>query len=57
MTLECALKLGLKIYFTNIRAQKINSSTFKTFRMVLASFQIEDKFGKTRFFSKTILIN
>ena len=32
------LKLGLKVCPTNIRIQNINDSTFKTFRMVLASF-------------------
>lgn len=31
-------KLGFKVRSTNIKAQKIDSSTFKIFRMVLASF-------------------
>ena len=43
MTLEYTSKLGLKIYFTNVRAQKINDSILKMFRMILASFQMEDK--------------
>lgn len=38
MTPAYALKLGLKIRFTNIEAQKINSSIFKIFRIILASF-------------------
>lgn len=38
ITLAFALKLGLKIYHINIRTQKINSSIFKIFEMVLASF-------------------
>lgn len=32
------LKLYLKFYYTNIRAQKIDNSTFKMFEIVLASF-------------------
>ena len=38
MTPGYALKLGLKIRPTDIGAQKINSSIFKIFEMVLASF-------------------
>lgn len=41
-----ALKLGLKIRHTNVRAQKIDNFTLKTFEMVLASFQLEDKQGR-----------
>lgn len=32
------LKLYLKFYYTNIRAQKRDNSTFKMFEIVLASF-------------------
>lgn len=39
-------KLGLKTYYTNIGVQKIDSSTFETFGMVLASFQMKDKPGQ-----------
>ena len=38
MTSGYALKLDLKIYFTNIEVQKIDGSIFKTFEIVLASF-------------------
>ena len=38
MTPGYALKLGLKVRPTDVGAQKINGSTFKTFGMVLASF-------------------
>lgn len=38
MTLVYALKLGLKIYHTDVEIQKINRSTFETFGIVLASF-------------------
>lgn len=55
MSLRYALKLGLKVRYTNVKTQKINGSTFKTFGMVLASFQVENKFGKTHFFQETFL--
>ena len=38
MTLEYALKLGLKVYFTNVGVQKINSFALKILEIVLASF-------------------
>ena len=38
MALVYAAKLGLKVYYTNVRAQKIDGSIFKTFVIVLASF-------------------
>ena len=47
MTPAYALKLGLKVRLTDVRAQKIDGSTLETFGMVLASFQIEDKLGQT----------
>ena len=50
ITLAYILKLGLQFYCTNFGAQKIDGSTLETFGMVLASFQMEDKLGKTRFF-------
>ena len=56
ITLEYALKLGLKIRPTDVGAQKINSSTFKTFGMVLASFQVEDTLGRAWFFWETFLL-
>lgn len=46
ITLGFASKLGFKIRYTNIGAQKIDYSIFETFEMVLASFQIEDQFGQ-----------
>ena len=38
-----ASKLGLRVYRTNIGAQKIDDPTLETFEMVLVSFQVEDK--------------
>ena len=56
MTPAYAAKLGLRVRETNIGAQKIDGSTFDTFGMVLANFQMEDKFGRTRFFQETFLV-
>lgn len=49
-------KLGLQIQKTNIRVQKIDESSLETYSIVLAGFQVQDKFGKARFFQKTFLI-
>ena len=56
MTPAHAKRLSLWVYFTNIGAQKIDSSILKTFKMVLASFQVEDKLGRARFFQETLLL-
>ena len=41
-----ALKLSIKIYYINIRASKIDSFILKTFSIIIANFQIEDKHEK-----------
>ena len=51
-----ASRLGLRVHRTDIGAQKIDGSTLETFGMVLASFQVEDKLGRIRFFQKTFLL-
>ena len=56
MTPTYASKLGLWVHRTDIRTQKIDGFTLKTFGMVLASFQVEDKFGRAWFFQKTFLL-
>ena len=56
MTSAYALRLGLRVCRTNIGAQKIDGIILKIFEMVLASFQIEDKLGKARFFQDTFLL-
>ena len=43
-------KLGLKAQKTKVGAQKIDGSPLKTFGIVIANFQVEDKGGKPRFF-------
>ena len=45
-----ASRPGLRVHRTDIGAQKIDGSTLKTFGMVLASFQVEDKLRRIRFF-------
>ena len=51
-----AKKLGLRIRKTDVSAQKIYGSTLETYGMVIAGFQVQDKFGKARFFQKTFLV-
>ena len=56
MTLEYVSKLGLKVRLTNIKTQKIDNFTLKTFEMVLASFQVENKLERPWFFQETFLL-
>ena len=51
-----ARKLNFHIQKINIVAQKIDSSTLKTFRMMIADFQVEDKGGRPRFFQEIFLV-
>ena len=50
MTPTYATKLDLKVCRTNVKAEKIDDSTLEMFGIVLVSFQVEDKLGRTRFF-------
>ena len=50
INLNFAHKLGFYIQKTSVRAQKINSSTLKIFKIVIANFQIKDKVNKLKFF-------
>ena len=56
MTPGYVSKLGLKVRPTDVGAQKNDGSTIETFGMVLASFQVEDKLGRTCYFQKTLLL-
>ena len=56
MSLAYAKKLGFKTRKTNVGAQKIDDSALKTFGMVIADFQVEDKCGRPRFFQETFLV-
>ena len=51
-----ASRLKLRAHHTNVGAQKIDGSTFQTFEIVFASFQVEDKLGKARFFQEIFLL-
>ena len=50
MTPAYAKQLDLQVQKTDVGAQKIDNSLFKTFEMVIASFQVEDKLDKAQFF-------
>ena len=56
MTLAYAKQLGLQVQTTDVWAQKIDNSLLRTFEMVIAGFQVEDKLGKVRFFQKLFLL-
>lgn len=56
MTPAYAASLGLKVRLTNIGAKKIDDSTFETFGMVLASFQVKIKLDRTCLFLETFLL-
>ena len=49
-------KLGLRVHYTNVGAQKIDGSILQIFGTVLANFQVEDKLGGTRLFQETFLL-
>lgn len=46
MILAYISKLGIRIHKTNIKAKKIDGFFFKTFDMMLNSFQVVDKLKK-----------
>ena len=46
MSFSYAKKLDLKVWQTNIGAQKINSSALEIFKMVIADFQMKDKISR-----------
>ena len=48
--------LGLKVFFIAVKTQKIDTSFFQTFNMVIASFQVLNKLGKAYFQQKTFLL-
>ena len=41
---------------TNIRAQKINGTTFETYRMEIAAFLVIGRASGVKFFEKTFLV-
>ncbi len=51
-----AQQLGLKIRKTNVRAQKIDSTTLETYRMVVSIFSLSNKDRRERFFEESFLL-
>ena len=56
MNLIFASQLGLKIWKTNIRAQKIDGTTLETYEMIVFTFSLSDKDDRERFFEKSFLL-
>lgn len=56
MTSIFALKLSFKVCHINVKAKRIDGINFKTFEIVLASFQIKNKLGLAKHFQKTFLL-
>lgn len=50
------LEQGFRVYCINVKVKKIDGSILKTFRIVLASFQIKNKLWRARFFEETFLL-
>ena len=50
MTLAYTKRLGFWTQKTDVKAQNINESLLKTFRIIIAGFQIINKFDRIRFF-------
>lgn len=53
MTSTYVAKLALKLRITNINAQKIDGLALKTYDITLASFLLQDRLEKVRFFEET----
>ena len=51
-----AKRLGLVVRATNVGAQKIDSTTFEIYGMVVATFSVIDQADRVRFFEKTFLV-
>ena len=56
MTPAYAKQLGFQVQKTDVGAQKIDSSSLRTFEMVIAGFQLEDKLGRAQFFQESFLL-
>lgn len=50
-----ASQLGLKIWKTNVRAQRIDSTTLETYGIVVSTFSVLDKDDRERFFEENFL--
>ena len=51
-----AFQLGLRIWKTNVGAQKIDGTTLETYGIVISTFFLLDKDGRERFFEESFLL-
>ena len=49
-------KLSFVVQITNVGAQKIDGTTLKIYRIVVAAFSVTDQADRVRFFQKTFLM-
>ena len=56
MNLAFTSQLGLKIWKTNLWAQKIDSTTLETYEIVVSIFFLLDKDCREKFFKKNFLL-
>lgn len=54
--LAYAKQLGIKTQQINVEAQKIDSLSLKTFKIIIAIFQVVNKLGRVKFFQETLLL-
>ena len=51
-----AFELGLKIWKTNVEAQKIDGTILETYKMIVSTISVLDKDNKKRFFKENFLL-
>ena len=56
MSQAFAQQLSLKIYKTNVGAQKINGTTMETYGIIVSTFSVSNKDSKRRFFEESFLL-
>ena len=56
MNLAFASEIGLKIWKTNVGAQKIDGTTLKSYEMIVSTFSLLDKDNRERFFEESFLL-
>ena len=56
MTPAYTTKLGLWVWKTDVRAQKIDGSSLRIFGMVIAGFQVKDKLSRAWYFEESFLL-
>ena len=56
MDLAFTEKLGFVMQTTNVGAQKINGTTLKTYKMMVAAFSVTDQANRVKFFEEIFLV-